>query len=213
MGFVKEPSEKISTRVCLEETKSWVFASALDWPGWCRRGKDEAAAISALLDHADRYALVAGTEFSPGLVEIVGRVEGNGITDYGVPGAQGSWDLELLDNAEVERLVALLEASWRYFDSVLKHAPTELRKGPRGGGRNRDAISDHVREAERAYSAKCGARIPPRTPWDEQRSTLVAALLAGAPHGTWPARYAIRRCAWHVLDHAWEIEEKGRPTE
>jgi len=25
----------------------------------------------------------------------------------------------------------------------------------------------------------------------------------------WPARYAIRRIAWHVLDHAWEIEDKS----
>jgi hypothetical protein len=25
----------------------------------------------------------------------------------------------------------------------------------------------------------------------------------------WPPRYAARRIAWHVLDHAWEIEDKS----
>jgi hypothetical protein len=24
----------------------------------------------------------------------------------------------------------------------------------------------------------------------------------------WPARYFVRRTAWHVLDHAWEIEDR-----
>jgi hypothetical protein len=27
-----------------------------------------------------------------------------------------------------------------------------------------------------------------------------------------PPRYAIRRIAWHVLDHAWEIEDKSDPA-
>ena len=25
----------------------------------------------------------------------------------------------------------------------------------------------------------------------------------------WPVRYAIRRAAWHVLDHAWELEDRS----
>ena len=25
----------------------------------------------------------------------------------------------------------------------------------------------------------------------------------------WPARYAVRRIVWHVLDHAWEIQDKS----
>jgi hypothetical protein len=24
----------------------------------------------------------------------------------------------------------------------------------------------------------------------------------------WPPRYFVRRVAWHVLDHAWEIEDR-----
>ena len=40
------------------------------------------------------------------------------------------------------------------------------------------------------------------------RTDLVAALRAGATEGPWSPAYAIRRIAWHVLDHAWEIEDK-----
>jgi hypothetical protein len=29
-----------------------------------------------------------------------------------------------------------------------------------------------------------------------------------APGKRWPPRYAARRIAWHVLDHAWEIEDR-----
>jgi hypothetical protein len=58
-------------------------------------------------------------------------------------------------------------------------------------------------------SSKIGRRIAPRTPWPEQREAIVETIRAGAPAGTWPVRYAIRRGAYHVMDHAWEIEDKG----
>lgn len=196
------------TRVCLEQGSTWVFASAVDWPGWCRRGKGDDGAIEMLRNYTSRYAAVAGPEFATGPIEVVGRVPGNRTTDFGAPGARGPWDEEPLGPAEADRLTELLEASWRYFDTVVATAPAELRKGPRGGGRDRDAISEHVREAERAYSSKSGTRVAPRAPWDQQRAALAATLRAGAPAGTWPVRYALRRCAWHVLDHAWEIEDR-----
>ena len=34
-------------------------------------------------------------------------------------------------------------------------------------------------------------------------------VFAGAVDWKWPPRYAARRLAWHVLDHAWEIEDKS----
>ena len=78
------------------------------------------------------------------------------------------------------------------------------------GGRDRDAIVDHVREAERSYGRKLGPRVPPRTPWPDQRKAYVDALLAGAaPDPRWPIRYWLRRTAWHVLDHAREIEDRS----
>ena len=95
-----------------------------------------------------------------------------------------------------------------YLDSVVGDAPAVLRKGPRGGGRDRDAIADHVCGAERSFSGKCGARVPPRTPWNQQRETLAAALRARRSRRDLAARYALRRYAWHVLDHAWEIEDR-----
>jgi hypothetical protein len=169
-----------------------VFATALDWPGWCRRGRGEEAALAVLLDYEDRYGAVVGPGFEPGPVEVVGRVPGTRTTDFGAPGARGPWDDEPLTPAAADRLVGLLEASWRYFDD-----------------RDRDAIVDHVREAERAYGAKVGQRVPPRTAWSHQRAVLAGALRAATDAGAWPVGYAIRRCAWHVLDHAWEIEDKS----
>jgi hypothetical protein len=199
------------TRVYVENGKSWTFAGAVDWPGWCRRGKTEEAAIEALLDSVPRYRKVAGKDFEPGDVEVIDRVSGSPATDFGVPDARGRWDAEPLDGDELKRQVDLLRASWRVFDRVVRGAPEELRKGPRGGGRDRDAIVDHVREAERAYGRKLGPRVPPRTPWAEQRRELTAALLAGtADDPSWPLRYWIRRATWHVLDHAWEIEDKSK---
>jgi hypothetical protein len=197
------------TRVSLEIGRTWVFASALDWPGWCRRGKSEEAAVDALLDYADRYAEVAGPGFAPGEVHLVERVAGDATTDFGAPARWGALDDEPLTAAEADRRAGLLAACWVRFDEVVAGAPGELRKGPRGGGRDRDAIAAHVREAERAYGRKLGVRVPPRTPWGEQRDTLLAALRAGGPGGAWPARYGSRRIAWHVLDHAWEIQDKS----
>jgi hypothetical protein len=197
------------TRVSLEIGKTWVFASALDWPGWCRRGKGEEGAVEALLDYADRYALIAGADFEPGEVHLVGRTPGDATTDFGAPSTWGEWDTEDLPAAEAQRLAGLLTACWNRFDGIVAGAPEELRKGPRGGGRDRDAIADHVREAERSYGRKLGVRVPPRTPWAEQREELLTALRAGAPDGVWPARYGFRRVAWHVSDHAWEIQDKS----
>jgi hypothetical protein len=38
--------------VYLEIGAKRVFACSVDWPGWCRSGKGEDAALGALLDHA-----------------------------------------------------------------------------------------------------------------------------------------------------------------
>jgi hypothetical protein len=104
--------------------------------------------------------------------------------------------------------VGVLRDCWTAFDRVAANAPEVLRTGPRGGGRDRDAIADHVREAERAYAPKIGTRIPPRTPWPEQRDMIAEGLLAGPTGARWPLGYTLRRLAWHVLDHAWEIEDR-----
>ena len=132
-------------RVGLEIGPRWVFASALDWPGWCRRGRGEHAALDTLLDYADRYAAVAGPEFAPGDLQVAGQVTGNATTDFGAPDVPGPWDAEPLGPAEADRLTRLLEAGWEYLDSVAADAPAGLRKV----GADRKYFSDRPDLSER----------------------------------------------------------------
>jgi hypothetical protein len=199
----------VTARVYFEEGKRSVFAAAIDWPGWCRRAKTEDLALEALLDYQVRYAAVLSVPFKPGTLEVVGSVPGNVTTDFGAPAMDTPWDFEAITTRNLKRQVTVLQDCWAYFDGVVDAAPATLTKGPRGGGRDRDEIVPHVQEAERHYCSKLGTRLPPRTPWAEQRAVITEALLAGSPEGAWPSRYSLRRLAWHVLDHAWEIEDKS----
>lgn len=198
----------MATRVYFEEGKSSVFAAAIDWPGWCRRAKTTDLALEALLEYQDRYAAVLSVPFKPGKLEVVGSVRGNATTDFGAPAVDSPWDAESITKRDLTRQVTVLKDCWKYFDAAVRASSAELTKGPRGGGHDRDGVVAHVREAERHYCSKLGTRVPPRTPWVDQRITVAEALLDGSPEGTWPSRYSLRRIAWHVLDHAWEIEDK-----
>lgn len=198
-------------RVYFETGKRWVFAGALDWPGWCRRDKSEEAALDTLLEYAGRYGKAVGVAVPTGSIEVVGRVATrSGMADFGAPGAVGPWDTEILSARELRRHLSLLQASWAQLDGVAAVSPAELRKkGPRGGGRDREAMLKHVQEAERAYAAKVGCRVAPRTPWDQQRTMILAGLRTAPANSAWPVRYTIRRMAWHILDHAWEMEDRA----
>jgi hypothetical protein len=201
--------------VYLEQGAKRAFACAYDWPGWCRSGKDERTALEALADYAPRYAAVASEAGLPfgvaaGDLEVVDRVPGSATTDFGAPAAVAPRDAEPLDRPEAERLAALVEAAWRALERVAAGAPAELRKGPRGGGRDRDEILEHVAGAEEMYARKLGLRLKP----PELRPAILEALRSAgsgeeAAEGAWPPRYAARRIAWHALDHAWEIEDRS----
>jgi hypothetical protein len=120
---------------------------------------------------------------------------------------------------------SVLKASWKSFDAAVETAEgKELAKGPRGGGRDLEKIVAHVVEAERGYLARIGAKYGP-TGKNDPRKDLVGirpftlgALSAVAcgeltrtgPQGgaRWTPRYFVRRSVWHVLDHAWEIEDR-----
>ena len=187
-------------KVLIETGRSWHWASALDQPGWCRRGKGEEAAIEELLAYAERYArVVPGT--SAGKVVVVDRVEGPPMNEW-APSVAGPDE----DARPTSKQLDALSSCWQAFDKAVAGSAEVLTKGPRGGGRDRDKIVGHVREAERAYARKIGVRLPPRTPWEEQRAAILDGLRK--PDGPWLPRYAVRRIAWHVLDHAWEIEDK-----
>ncbi len=221
-------------RVLVEVTPRRSFASALDWPGLSRGGRDEGQAIAALLAAVPRYAAVvreAGIPFGAGdrdaggdagrgiEVGVVERVEGNASTAFGVPAMIADADREPTDEAAAARLGALVEAAWAVFDRVAAGAPEELRKGPRGGGRDRSRIIDHVTEAEAAYASVMGRRHRPvdHAAVEAMRADLLELLRQpsdGSPIAgrKWPPRYAARRIAWHVLDHAWEIEDRSSPA-
>ena len=192
-----------------------VFASALDWPGWSRTARDEEGAIEALQEYAVRFRAVverAGLSLPKRLTfEVAERVKGNATTDFGAPAIPAAAEAERLTKAQAGRQVALLEAAWATLDDVAAGAPASLRKGPRGGGRDRDKVVEHVVSAERAYASKIGLRARDE---DDVRAAIVRVLGAASDGGElkpggWTSRYAARRIAWHALDHAWEIEDKS----
>ena len=214
------------TGVILEVGRKRVFACATDWPGWCRSGRGEEQALEALAAYLPRYAPVAeraGLELPPAAADaftVVERLPGTaGYTDFGAPGEIAASDHDPLTAADAGRIAALTAASWAVFDDVAGSAPAELRKGPRGGGRDRDQIIEHVLGAEAAFARKIGVRHRKPAIGDEaaiaaMRSAITGALGRASDGATplpggWPVRYAARRIAWHVLDHAWEIEDKS----
>jgi hypothetical protein len=217
----------MTTSVYLEVGSTKVFASALDWPGWCRAAKSEEGALEALADYVDRYRPVterAGVRLAKNAAsafDVIERVKGSGTTDFGAPGEPAKADDTRLTKAQAARLAALVSASWDTLADVVAGAPATLRKGPRGGGRDRDKIVEHVRDAEVAYGRAIGVRYTPTElrqagAFDALRAELLSVLSAARdprPESgkAWPFRYAARRIAWHVLDHAWEIEDKSSP--
>ena len=215
-------AERTPTEVVLETVARRTFASAVDWPGWCRSGRTPDEALVALADYAPRYAgvaRVARVRFAVAAgdnLTVVSQVPGDGTTTYGAPNAQSPTDLRDLTPGEADRQVRLLRAGWAELDRLAVEAPEQLAKGPRGGGRDRDGVVAHVIEAERSYARKIGVRHPPfhgdQAAVEACRSEVEQVLRAarsGQPMPGWPARYFLRRAAWHVLDHVWEIEDKS----
>jgi hypothetical protein len=197
------------------------IAWSLEWPGWCRIRTSEEAALQALTDTAPRYGLIAqraGISFVPGDLVVVERLPGDANTAWGVPSVLASAETRPIDTTTAQRNVALLRASWDILEEVVAASPSQLRKGPRGGGRDRDEIRGHVIEAERAYARKIGVRHKPFEMNDksalkamrEEIAALLSKPSSGEPlvSGGWNASYAIRRMVWHVVDHIWEIEDR-----
>lgn len=205
----------MGTPVYLEIGATRVFACSLDWPGWARSARGEDGAVAALAAYAGRYHPVAeeaglrfaGAELGVADLEVVERLAGDATTDFGAPGVPASGDAEPLTRDQAERLAALVGAAWTVLQRVVDASPAVLRKGPRGGGRDREKMVAHVADSERAYFRKVGVR--------GDRQDFLAALRAArrpAPElatRSWPWRYAARRVAWHALDHAWEMQDRS----
>jgi hypothetical protein len=218
--------------VYLEIGEKRMFAGVIDWPGWCRSGRDEESALQALVDYGARYARVLrAKEFgfqAPVDVSrfvIVERLKGNATTDFGAPGLAPARDAKPVNAEELKRFEALLKACWQAFDAAVKSARGgPLRKGPRGGGRDPDGIVQHVLGGDGGYLSRLGRKVSQGDAADlgeelkRTRKAILEALKAAAqgevaergPRGgiRWTPRYFVRRVAWHVLDHAWEIEDR-----
>lgn len=146
---------------------------------------------------------------------------GTGSTDFwGISFAFSRSDRQAMSSAELEHDLTLLQACWAFFDAVRSRVSAELRKGPRGGGRDRDRIVRHVLGTEQEWAAtKLGVRTPApegalltdaglRAHRDAYRAAIRAFHAQGKLARTWPLRYLIRHTAYHTLDHAWEMEDK-----
>lgn len=218
--------------IYLEVGSKRVFAGAIDWPGWCRSGRDEDAAVQALVAYGRRYAAAVGSRagFKPpkaiSELRIVERLEGNATTDFGAPGIAPPSDQRPVDDTELERLTGVLKASWSRFDRVARAARgASLRKGPRGGGRQLDAIVVHVLEADESYLTRLGGKSRDASGAGADRRIAgvrraILEAIAARAHGeplperrrsstVWTPRYGVRRSAWHALDHAWEVEDRA----
>ena len=210
-----------SIRVYLEVGDKRTFASAADWPGWCRPGRDEEAALDALAAYAPRYSAVAKLAKLPfpanaADFNVVERVTGNGTTDFGAPGIPARNESLRLSADQARRMCDLVEACWTYLDQVVARAPAGLRKGPRSGGRDRDAMFDHILAAEIEYAKRIGTRLKQPDGKDTPavrafHRAILESLRNPNRDERWPVPYAARRTAWHALDHAWEIEDKSSP--
>ena len=202
-----------------------VVAVASDWPGLSRGAATGEAATERLLAYLPRYtpvAKLAGMDAelaAPTTLDVVEQYPGTGSTDFwGISFAFSSIDRQPMSSDELARELALMRASWAFFDGVRARVSAELQRGPQGGGRDRDGIVRHVVGTERDWAKKLG--LPPRPDdamegLDEHRDAYCAAIrahhAAGKPAGPvarWPLRFLIRHTAFHTLDHAWEMEDK-----
>lgn len=216
-----------SVRVAIESgrkgKKSAAFAP--DWPGWNRGGKSDDDAYENWSGYRDRYRPVAERA---GLVDefdaqagsdIVVTYEGTGSTDFwGISFAPSPLDSSAIEPDVLERRLKLLWACWDYFDDVAARVSPELRKGPRGGGRDRDEIVNHVLGCERGdFAVKVGVIYPPgvildpdnRRQYREDFANAIREYNAeGRTARTWELSFLLRHAAFHTMDHAWEMEDK-----
>ena len=205
-------------------------AFSLDWPGWSRGAKTREVALETLESYRERYRPIAERagmldEFdAAGPLEIVEDRVGTGSTDFwGISFSPSSTEHGQLGEAELDRKIRLLGAAWAFFDAVAGRVSAEMRKGPRGGGRDRDQIIRHVIRVESLdHAHQVGVSITEDeaealvTPEGrrQHRDAYLAAIRdfnAGKVDRrmrSWTLPFLIRHSAFHTLDHAWEMEDK-----
>jgi hypothetical protein len=217
-------------RVILEiGKKRKVVAAAYEWPGLDRWGTSEDDALAKLEFYVPRYSDVAERAGMRGAfrrsrtLEVIERVPGSSSTDFwGIAHVPSEAEREVLSTKDLDRRLTLLQATWAYFDDVADRVSAELRPQPRGGGRTREQIIRHTYGNEPEQFSR---KIEVRTPLDVvltpdgravHRQVYLDALRSynadGRPARTWPIQFLIRRTAHHVMDHAWEMEDRDLST-
>ena len=202
------------------------MAFAIDWPGWSRGARTPVLALATLESYRPRYRPIAhaagmADEFdSAGPLEVIEDRAGTGSTDFwGISFSPSSSELGAMGETELDRKIDLLRACWAYFDAVAGRVSAEMRKGPRGGGRDRDRIIRHtIRTESEEFAKQVGLRIPEEgalTPdgLAAHREAYVEAMRAynrgeGKRMRSWTLGFLVRHSAFHVMDHAWEMEDK-----
>ena len=202
-----------------------VVAAATDWPGLDRWGTNEETALAKVEAYLPRYAGVAARA---GLadaferqrtIDVIERYQGSSSTDFwGIAHVVSETERSVLSEEALERRLVVLQGCWRYFDDVVARVSDELRPSGRGGGRERDQV---VRHTYRCEPDQFSRKVEVRTPLDEvltpdglaaHRLTYLDAIRAynaeGKPARTWSIQFLIRRTAHHVMDHAWELEDR-----
>jgi hypothetical protein len=201
-------------------------AFAVDWPGWSRGAKAPDTATELLEAYRERYrpiAVSAGmqSEFdAAGPLEVAEDRIGSGSTDFwGISFGPSGLEEEPMAEAELERKIALLRACWAFFDDVAASVSAEMRKGPRGGGRDRDVIIRHtIRTESEDFAKRLGLRIPERSALEPKalrsyRDAYVETMRSynageGKRMRSWNLPFLIRHSAFHTMDHAWEMQDK-----
>jgi len=201
-----------------------VVAVAIDWPGLSRGSKTEEDAIATAVRYIPRYAPVAelagmAAEFAQvSGSEVVAEYTGTGSTDFwGISFGSSDIDRAPISDDELERHLTLMQAAWAFFDQTRARVSAEMRKGPRGGGKDRDQIVRHTVFAELDMSKNVGVRPEWEGLLEDERlaayrNEYVAAMrqyhAEGKTTGKTPLRHLIRHTAFHTLDHTWEMEDK-----
>lgn len=204
-----------------------VVAFSLDWPGWNRGARTPEISLETLEAYRARYRPIAelaglAADFdAAGPIEVVEDRVGPGSVDFwAISFSPSSTEHDPMPEADLERRLTLLRACWTFFDGVAARVSPEMRKGPRGGGRDRDRIIRHtIRVESKDFAKQVGIRIEDEAALSpdglrEHRERFQAAMRdynAGRYEKrmrSWNLPFLIRHSAFHTLDHAWEMEDK-----
>jgi hypothetical protein len=213
-------------RIVLEiGKKRRVVAGALDWPGLDRWGTSDDAALAKLSAYLGRYSAVAAQagmadEFERAReLVVVERTPGSSSTDFwGIAHVPSEVERHVLPAVALERRLTLLQATWAYFDDAVARVSDDLRPGSRSGGRTKHEIVRHVyiNEPEQ-MSRKVEVRTDRSVVMTPEglaahRTAYLDAIRTfnrhGKPARSWPIQFLVRRTAYHVMDHAWELEDR-----